>query len=289
MFYIISVNFCSKLKHAQYYILSGNFGGSSGGGGGGGFGAGGMGSAGGMSGFGGAGNFNNPAAAAALMASGFNPAAFAAFGPGAMGNFSPGFGFNGMGFGGFGPGFFGFGGFGPGGFGGGGGGSGSAVGASEYGGRGGGGYGRGASSGRGLPLNSSSSYDKDSYSELQGYGIGEMKGASAVERNPSSVLPGASGTVSSSGGYEGMNNPMAAAYGSYPGFPGGFGGFPPMGDWSQFAAAAGGGSGVGAGEGTGDYQIGNYSQMSSNYGPTSRLNSRSISGGDKNNRGYRPY
>lgn len=252
-----------------------------------------MGGAGGMGAFGG-GNFSNPAAAAALMAGGFNPAAFAAFGPGAMGNFGPGFGFNSMGFGGFGPGFFGFGGFGPGGFGGGGGGggSGSASGESGYGAGGGVGYGRGASSGRGLPLNGASSYDKDSYSERPGYGMADMKATSAVERNPSSILPGATGTGSSSSGYEGMTNPMAAAaYGGYPGFGGGFGGFPSMGDWSQFAAAAaaGAGSGVGGGEGAGDYQIGNYSQMSSNYGPTSRLNSRTISGGDKNNRGYRPY
>ena len=249
--------------------------------------------AGGMGSFGG-GNFNNPAAAAALMAGGFNPAAFAGFGPGAMGNFGPGFGFNGMGFGGFGPGFFGFGGFGPGGFGAGGGGgggsSGSSGGASSgYGAGGGGGYGRGLPSVRGLSHNSSSSYDKDSYSDLPGYGLGDMKGAPVVERNPSSVLPGASSTGSSGGAYEGLNNPLATPYGGYPGFAGGFGGFPPMGDWSQFAAAAGGASGGGGGEGTGDYQIGNYSQMSSNYGPTSRLNNRNISAGDKSNRGYRPY
>ena len=251
-----------------------------------------MAGAGSMGGFGG-GNFSNPAAAAALMAGGFNPAAFAGFGPGAMGSFGPGFGFNGMGFGGFGPGFFGFGGFGPGGFGAGGGGgaggSGSSGGASGYGAGVGSGYGRGPSSGRGLPHNSSSSYDKDSYSELPGYGMGDMKGAPAVERNPPAVLPGASSTGSSGGAYEGLNNPMAAAYSGYPGFAGGFGGFPPMGDWSQFAAAAGGASGGGGGEGTGDYQIGNYSQMSSNYGPASRLNSRNITAGDKSNRGYRPY
>lgn len=240
----------------------------------------------GMSGFGG-GNFSNPAAAAALMAGGFNPAAFAGFGPGAMGSFGPGFGFNGMGFGGFGPGFFGFGGFGPGGFGaGGGGGSGSSAGANGHGAGGGSGYGRGPSSGRGLAHNSSSGYEKDSYSELPGYGMGDIKGAPAVERNPAAVLAGASSAGSSGSAYEGLNNPMAAAYGGYPGFPAGFGGFPPMGDWSQFAAAAGGAS---VGEGAGDYQIGNYSQMSSNYGPASRLNSRNVTGGDKSNRGYRPY
>ncbi|KAJ7391902.1 hypothetical protein OS493_016198 [Desmophyllum pertusum] len=88
-----------------------------------------------------------------------------------------------------------------------------------------------------------------------------------------------------------MTNPMAAAYGSYAGFPGGFGGFPAtMGDWSQFAAAAAaggasGGGGVGGVATSGDYQIGNYSQLSSNYGPTSRVNSRSVIGADKNNRG----
>lgn len=253
--------------------------------------------AGGMGAFGG-GNFAaNPAAAAALMtAGGFNPAAFAGFGAGAMGNFAPGFGFNGMGFGGF-PFFSGFGGFGPGGFGagvgGGGVGVGSAGGASGYG--AGGGYSGVAPSGRGH--SSSSSYDKaDNYGELP-YGMGDMKGASPAERNPSvSVLPGASGTASaSSTGYEGMTNPMAAAYGSYTGFPGGFGGFPAtMGDWSQFAAAAAaggasGGGGVGGVATSGDYQIGNYSQLSSNYGPTSRVNSRSVIGADKNNRGYRPY
>lgn len=261
----------------------GSFGSASGSGSG--FG-GGMAGAASMGGFGG-GNFSNPAAAAALMAGGFNPAAFAGFGPGAMGSFSPGFGFNGMGFGGFGPGFFGFGGFGPGGFGaGGGGGSGSSAGANGHGAGGGSGYGRGPPSGRGLAHNSSSGYDKDSYSELAAYGMGDIKGAPAVERNPPAVLTGASSAGSSGSAYEGLNNPMAAAYGGYPGFPAGFGGFPAMGDWSQFAAAAGGASG---GEGAGDYQIGNYSQMSSNYGPASRLNSRNITGGDKSNRGYRPY
>ena len=48
----------------------------------------------GMGAFGG-GNFNNPAAAAAFLSGGFNPAAFGGFNPAAMG-MGPGFGFNGM-------------------------------------------------------------------------------------------------------------------------------------------------------------------------------------------------
>ena len=263
-------------------FLSGNFSG-----GGGGFGPGGMGggSGMGMGGFGG-GNFNNPAAAAALLSSGFNPAAFAA-GFGSMG-MGPGFGFNGMGFGGFGPGFFGgFGGFGPGGFGAGGGGGGgsSTGGGSGYGTGGAGGYGGG-----GRSHSTPSSYDKDSYGDVP-YGMGDMKGSSVSERNPSAALPSA-GAGSSSSGYEGMSNPMAAAY-SQGAFPAGFGGFPGMGsDWSQFASAAGAGgagAGVGVGVGATEYQMGNYSQMSSNYGPAGRVNSRGVGGADKNNRGYRPY
>ena len=262
-------------------FLSGSFGGGgSGGGSGGGFG-GGMSGTGGMGGFGG-GGFGNPAAAAAFM-SGFNPAAFGGFGPGAMGNFGPGFGFNGMGFGGFGPGFFGgFGGFGPGGFGGGGGGGGSG-----YGTGGGGSYGGGGPSGRGHSHSSSSNYDKDNYSEVS-YGMGDVKVASAGERNVSSGLVPSGAAGSSGGGYEAMSNPMASAYGGYAGF--GFGGFPAVGDWNQFAAAAAvGGGGGGSGVGSSDYQIGNYSQMNSSYGPANRLNSRGTSGADKNNRGFRPY
>lgn len=231
-----------------------------------------------MGGFG-SGNFNNPAAAAALL-SGFNPAAFAGFNPMGM---SPGFGFNSMGFGGFGPGFFsGFGGFGPGGFASSGGGIGGSAtgGGSGYGSDGMSGYGGG---GRGHA--SSSSYDKDGYSDAT-YGMAEMKGSSGSDRNPSAGLPGSSAmSGNSSTGYDGIDNPMTAAYG-HGALPGGFGGFPSIGDWSQFASAAGSGTGVGRGS---DYQIGNYNQINSNYGPAGRLNSRGGGVGDKSNRGYRPY
>lgn len=257
----------------------GNFGGGGGGGFGGGAGMGGGGSGGmGM----GMGGFNNPAAAAALLSSGFNPAAFGGFGPAAMGMGS-GFGFNGMGFGGFGPGFFGgFGGFGPGAFGGGASGGGGPDGrAGGYGSGGGGSYGVG---GRGH--SGSISYDKDNYGDTP-YGMADMKGSSVGERTPSAAMPGAG--ASSVSGYENMNSPMAAAYGLGGNFPGGFSNFPGMGDWSQFAGGAGGVSASGGGGGSVDYQIGNYSQVNSNYGPAGRMNSRGVSGGDKNNRGYRPY
>lgn len=231
----------------------------------------------GMTGFGG-GNLNNPAAAAALL-TGLNPAAFAGFNPMGMG---PGFGFNGMGFGGFGQGFFGgLGGFGPGGFvgGGSGGGNAGAGGGSLYG-------AEGSYGGGGRGLSSSSSYDKDSYGDVA-YGIGDMKSLSASERNSTTGMSGA-GAGNSSSGYDGMSNAMAVAYG-HGALPGGFGGFPSIGDWSQFAGTSGSGSGVGRGA---EYQIGNYSQMNSNYGPTGRLNSRGGGGGgsgEKSNRGYRPY
>ncbi|XP_074623833.1 uncharacterized protein LOC141881840 isoform X2 [Acropora palmata] len=221
-----------------------------------------------MSGFGG-GNFSNPAAAAALL-SGLNPAAFSGFNPMAMG---PGFGFNGMGFNGFGPSFFGgFGGFSPGGFGAGGGGNGgggTSVGT---------GFGVEASSygGSGPRLSSSSTYEKDNYADVA-YGLVDMKGSSASERNSSAGIPGAA--------TDSISNAMATAYG-HGALPGGFGGFPGIGDWSQLAGMSGSGSGVGRGS---DYQIGNYNQMNSNYGPAGRLNSRGSGVGDKSNRGYRPY
>ena len=221
-----------------------------------------------ISGFGG-GNLSNPAAAAALL-SGLNPAAFSGFNPMAMG---PGFGFNGMGFNGFGPSFFGgFGGFSPGGFGAGGGGNGgggTSVGT---------GFGAEAGSygGSGPRLSSSSTYEKDNYADVA-YGLVDMKGSSASERNSSAGIPGAA--------TDSISNAMATAYG-HGALPGGFGGFPGIGDWSQLAGMSGRGSGVGRGS---DYQIGNYNQMNSNYGPAGRLNSRGSGVGDKSNRGYRPY
>ncbi|XP_073236124.1 uncharacterized protein [Porites lutea] len=259
---------------------SGSFGGGSSMGGGGGNSMG-M----GMGGLGmGMGGFNSQAAAAALLSGGFNPAAFASFNPASMGMGS-GFGFSGMGFGGFNPGFFGgFGGFGPGSFGGGGagGGVGGSVGGSGFASLGGGGYGGG-----GRSHSSSSSYEKENFGDSP-YGMADLKGSSVGDRNPTGGMSVPGG--SSGGGYDSMSNPLAAAYG-HGNFPGGFGGFPGgMGDWSQFPGGVGGGSlGAGAGGASADYQIGNYSQVNSSYGPTSRINNRGASGVDKNNRGYRPY
>ena len=175
-----------------------------------------------------------------------------------------------MAFGGFGPGFFGgFGGFGPGGFGGGGGGVGGGSAAAFSG---------GSSHGHSHSASSIGSFDKGGYSGGP-YGVGDVKPSVSDRSLPNNMAPSGG---SSGGAYDNLPN-LAGAYGYGP-FSGGFGGFP-IGEWSQFSAVGG----IADGASSGDYQIGNYSQVNSSYGPANRLGNRGVSAVDKNNRGYRPY
>ena len=133
-------------------------------------------------------------------------------------------------------------------------------------------------------------FEPGSFGGFGGFDPGGFRGRGGGEYNVSSAMVGSSTTgESSGGGYKGMIYPMAYARGSYPRF--GFGGFLSMEDRNRFAAAAvaAGDRVGGSGGGPGDYQMGNYSQMNSSYGPANRKNSCGATGGGKNTRGFRPY